>query len=386
MKHAILLIYLLVNGIFTYKYGARATPHFLLLTAAYSLFFAILFYALPRIPERLFTGKLYVAMAVAYCLLFAALLNFVPQSSIRLDRHEMISLFWDNVSNGINPYTPRMADSNIPSGFPLYFAMALPFYLIGEIGYLSLLGFALFAWLLYRRKDISLRSRTSALILLLASAAFNYEILCRSTIFLNSVLAMAVVAFYERYFSVSRHGFAATAVLTGLAVSTRSVIVAMLAPFFIFRLRRDFTLKSTGWFLVISGAAFFASFVPLMFYSGFADRYNPFMVQASAFLPMSAILAGLALAVAVSFFIRTGAQYHWVVCLVLFGLAAFYSAYNVMIWGWKVAVFESRVDFTYFSFCLPFLSFFTAAILSRKPGSRIPIGHPAPAVPGDGVR
>ena len=378
MKHAILPVYLLVNGIFAYKYGARATPHFLPLAAAYSLFFASLFYALPRIPERLFTGKLYVAMAAAYCVFCVALFHFVPQSSIRLDRHEMISLFWDNVSNGINPYTPRMPDSNIPSGFPLYFAMALPFYLIGEIGYLSLLGFALFAWLLYRREDIPLRGRTSALILLLASAAFNYEILCRSTIFLNSVLAVAVAAFYGRYFSASRHGFAATAILTGLAVSTRSVIVAMLAPFFIFRLRTDFTLKSTGWFLLISGAAFFATFAPVLFYSGFADRYNPFMVQASAFLPMSAILAGLALAVAASFFIRTSAQYHWVVCLVLFGLAAFYAAYNVMIWGWQVAVFESRVDFTYFSFCLPFLSFITAASLSGKPAPRIPIGRPAP--------
>jgi hypothetical protein len=378
MKHAILPIYLLVNGIFAYKYGARATPHFLPLTAAYSLFFAILFYALPRIPERLFTGKIYVAMAAAYCVFCAALLHFVPQSSIRLDRHEMISLFWDNASNGINPYTPRTADSNIPSGFPLYFVMALPFYLIGEIGYLSLLGFALFAWLLYRREDIPLRGRTSALALLLASAAFNYEILCRSTIFLNSVLAVAVVAFYERYFSASRPGFAATAVLTGLAVSTRSVIVAMLAPFFIFRLKTDFTLKSTVWFLLVSGAVFLATFVPLLFYSGFTDRYNPFMVQANAFLPMSAILTALALAVAASFFIRTGAQYYGVVCLVLFGLAAFYSAYNVMIWGWTAAVFDSRVDFTYFSFCLPFLSFVTAVLFSRKPEPRIPIGRPAP--------
>lgn len=366
MKHAVLLIFLLVNGIFVYKYGARATPHFLPLTAAYSLFFAILFYALPRIPERLFTGKLYVAIAAAYCLLFAALLQFVPQSSIRLDRYEMISLFWDNVSNGINPYTPRTPDSNIPSGFPLYFAMALPFYLIGEIGYLSLLGFALFAWLLYRRRDFSWRGKTSALILLLASAAFNYENLCRSTIFLNSVLAMAVVAFHERYFTASRYGFAATAVLTGLAVSTRSVIVAMLAPFFISRLRTDFTLKSTVWFSVISVAAFLATFVPLLFYSGFTDGYNPFMVQANAFLPMSAILAGLAMAVAASFFIRTGAQYYWVACLVLFGLAAFYAAYNVAIWGWTAAVFDSVVDFTYFSFCLPFLGFVTAEILSRK--------------------
>src|SRR5690606_6824780 len=153
----------------------------------------------------------------------------------------------------------------------------------------------------------------------------------------------------------------------------------MLAPFFIYRLRTDFSLKTAGRFLAISGAAFLASFAPLFFYPGFIDKYNPFMVQASAFLPMSVILTALALAVAASFFIRTGAQYPWLVCLVLFGLAAFYTVYNVMIWGWTAAVFESRVDFTYFSFCLPFLSFISAAILSQKPGSRVPFDHGGPA-------
>jgi hypothetical protein len=370
VKHAILPLFLVLNGLFVYKYGARITPHFLPLTAAYSLGFAILFYSLPALPERLFTRKLYVAAAAAFCLAFAVLLHFVPQEAIRLDRHEMIALFWDNASEGINPYTPRTPGSNVPSGFPLYFAMSLPFHLIGEIGYLSLLGFALFAWLLYRRDDIPLRGRTSALLLLLASVAFAYEILCRSTIFLNSAMALAVVWFHRRYFSASRLGFAATAVLTGLAVSTRSVIVAMLAPFFLSRLKADFTPKSAAGFLAISGAAFASTFLPLLFYSGFVDEYNPFMVQASAFLPMGVILAALALAAGASFFIRTDSQYYWTVCLILFGLAAYYLIHNVRLWGWTTAIFESQADITYFSFCLPFLAFAAAEALGgdSKPG------------------
>lgn len=367
MKHLILLLHLFVNAIFIYKYGARATSHFLPAAILYALGFAALFYSLPAIPERFFTRKTYILLALSHVVLVVAALQFIPQSSIRLDRHEMIALFWDNSAQGMNPYTPRMADSNIPSGLPFYFALAYPFHVMGEIGYLSLLGFVLFAVLLYRHDGFSLRAKCSGLVLLLASVAFNYEMVCRSTIFLNSVLALALVWAYRRYFKASRRSFAVLALASGLVLSTRSIVVVMLAPYFIHRFKWDFTLKSAGLFLGMAGAVFAATFLPFAFFGESYREYNPFAVQASAFLPMGAILAALALVIALSFLIKTENQYYGMVCLALIGLTAVYIALKTWEGGWTAAIFQNNADISYLAFCLPYLIFLTAARFSDEP-------------------
>ena len=186
-----------------------------------------------RLPSRIFTDRTYIVIVIAFSVFMGIVLLTIPQESLRVDRYEMIKLFWDNTLARINPYTPRGIHTNIPGPFPCYFILALPFYLCKEIGLLSLTGFLFFSYLLYR-SGASMKSRTIALLLLAGSPAFAWEITCRSTIFLNMVLVVGLIQQMERW---SKGGFTARAsigygLLTGFIACTRSVTILVLVPIF----------------------------------------------------------------------------------------------------------------------------------------------------------
>ena len=141
-------MYLLVNAVFVLKYSIRIVTHGSLLVVLYLFAVPVVFWLLTRLPSRIFTNRTYIAIVIAFSVFMGIVFFIIPQESLRVDRYEMIKLFWDNTFSCINPYTPR-EHTNIPGPFPCYFILALPFYLLKEIGLLSLAGFLLFSYLLY---------------------------------------------------------------------------------------------------------------------------------------------------------------------------------------------------------------------------------------------
>jgi hypothetical protein len=121
-------MYLLVNAVFVLKYSIRIVTHGSLLVVLYLFAVPVVFWLLTRLPSRIFTNRTYIAIVIAFSVFMGIVFFIIPQESLRVDRYEMIKLFWDNTFSGINPYTPR-EHTNIPGPFPCYFILALPFYL-----------------------------------------------------------------------------------------------------------------------------------------------------------------------------------------------------------------------------------------------------------------
>ena len=113
--------------------------------------------------------------------------QIIPVQNIRVDRWEMIQIFWDAVHQGIYPYAVHSPEGNYPGPMPIYFLLSYPFYLIQEIGWMSILAI----WLLYfyiKNKKITKEKNTLIFILILSSITIYYEIITRSTILFNSII------------------------------------------------------------------------------------------------------------------------------------------------------------------------------------------------------
>ena len=92
-----------------------------------------------------------------------------------LIRWSVITSFWDSYFATEYAYFAKSFAGNPPGPMPFYFIMALPFYLIGELGFLSIIGLLLFYWLMWYKKVDSI-IRTLILLLILSSFFNLWEV------------------------------------------------------------------------------------------------------------------------------------------------------------------------------------------------------------------
>lgn len=348
-----LIVYLLINALFIAKYASRVTPDYGWLLAGYLVLIPLFYIIAYRLPGRLY--RRWVFWTLVALLVVAALVayDFISQESLRVDRYEMIRLFWDNYFNGINPYTPRVEGSNIPGPFPFYFYLALPFYAVGEMGLFTLAGFLLYI-LLIRTCVSTERDRQVVLFALLLSPAYAWEIITRSTLFFNTTLVLGylfLVAVID--LTRSRNVFLA-AVLFGFLLSTRSIVLTVMLPFLVF-----LGVQRSGWFKILlwgSGTVlgFGLTFLPVAFTPGFFPANNPFAVQ-NIFLPAWFPAVVLLVMSTATLRIATLDRFIYASMLALALLASAYFTLQVFQYGMYAALFEDKADISYFILALPFI-------------------------------
>ena len=117
---------------------------------------------------------------------------------MHVDRWSVIASFWDNYFNGKYVYFAQSFDGNYPGPMPFYFILALPFYIIGELGIFSVLGIFVFMFLMKNKKNSNI---TSMYFILTASSIFYiWEVCSRSNIFINGVLILySIICFFKNY-------------------------------------------------------------------------------------------------------------------------------------------------------------------------------------------
>jgi hypothetical protein len=351
-RHSSFLIYLFINLIFIAKYSSRVTEYYFLLLLLYSATVGCLFYGAHRLPNKFFSAKVFYGLAVLFIASSAAILMAIPPESLRVDRYEMINNFWNNFFAGINPYTPPSTVSNIPGPFPFYFYLAVPFYAIGEIGYYSLSGFVLFV-LILRKSVQNERTQIFLLLLLILSPAHWWEIVCRSTIFVNAALVLAFILVASRVDSNKNDNVLISALVFGLILSTRSVFSVIMFPLLLFlKAHQTGFVKICLWGVGI-GVGFAATFLPIMFFPGFFSNNNPFAVQ-SVFLPNWVPIT--IVSITALFSLKTTQVSEFVFCsmLAIFALVVAYFAVQVGENSLRAALFASRADISYIILSLPF--------------------------------
>lgn len=301
------------------------------------------------------------------CFLFIKL----PQESLNVDRWSVISSFWDNYFSGKYVYFATSHMGNYPGPMPFYYVLALPFYLMGELGYYSLMGIPVF-FLVMKFSKIPDFRQTLIFIGLFSSFFFWWEIICRSNIFLNATLVLFSILFL--FYSEERkfRGFLLwNGLVIGLLLSTRNVFVIPYIVAFLYLLKFN---KINFWQIVqigvIAGCIFVLTFIPFII-NHFRDfmQMNPFVIQSDYLMPKYLSITCILLTFPVYFLLKSRKDVIFYGNLMLFFTILVYFIYQTTRHGLSKAILDSKIDVSYFILGMPFLLFYLIQNLENESGT-----------------
>jgi hypothetical protein len=372
----------LINFVFAFKYFSRGIEHALLLSIFYSTTLLVVFILSKKLTFRLYeVDRFYYFVLILYVIIHVILFHFIHVGNLNVDRWSVISSFWEYLFNDQYPYNAQSHMGNYPGPLPFYFVMALPFYLIGEIGFFSLLGIVIFA--IFLRKTLSKQESMGAILIVFLSASVFWEISVRSTILVNTILFMVYQFWIQTADFNSRKIYWTTAIAGGLLLSTRTILALPLLTFCIYLLKsKELTLKLfMGWISIIGGTVL-VSFLPLLFFyfHDFLIR-NPFTIQGSI-LPMNISVVFLPLPLIAGLVCRNKNEILYFSAGIFILIFMTYIIYVARRYGLVSAYFNSNIDISYMLFAYPFvlyLSFKNSSIektqneIKKQSEKRLPL-------------
>lgn len=354
-------IILIINLLFTVKYFSRYSIIGIWLGfAVFGFQILVLFYDKRRaFSKRTVTICSYALILLLAC--FAVGVHFlINPVSLNIDRWSVIDSFFTELFKGDYPYFAKSTMGNYPGPMPFYFAVAAPFYLIGESAILSLAGYVILIFMIIKNQNKT--SGGGALVFLILSSLFVYwEIATRSNIFSFSIIILLGL---KAFLSIDKEKydkmFFFSALITGLLLSTRAIfILPYIVVFLSTLIKKEIKIKSIIIYGLVSLAAFICTFLPFAFM--FREEFlvmNPFIVQSSFLLPAGFVVLFVVISIALSFCVKNESDKYFYGGTSLFIPVAIYFVYQIVLNGFEKAFYQSNADISYFLFCLPFLFYY----------------------------
>lgn len=346
-------LYFFIGLLFVIKYPVRYGIDPIIASIAYAVFVfggVALLIRKPSLSARWNTRRLHILVTVIAALLLAAMLQFDP-TVIRNARYALLQQAVDLLLSGSFPWGEPIFGHH--SAFPFWFVLALPFYLLGDIGLLLILSFILAGWVMIR---LDRTTAAAGIALLALSPAFLYEIATRSGVTANMVLALACLVLTERVsLRNGRWAVFLFGLLGGLVLSTRGVVFPIFAVYLGYLMHKNTRAALVllcGWVL-----SFAATIVPFLLWD--ADRfwtYGPFTHQLALTHFNGWFVAGfLAVVFVWGYMLRSWRTVVEACGWLLFLGVAVSMGLVIFEHGLSAAIMESRFDISYFCFPLPFL-------------------------------
>lgn len=353
---AILAILAFSSGLFVLKYAPRVGIPPAAALAGYLVVFSV--HCLGAWGLAAFLKKsrhsrylLFLCLGVFVAAALAVYWSIDPMA-LAVDRWSAIDHFLTALFKGDYPYRAESHLGHIISGFPGLFLLALPFYLLGDVGMMQFAAFVGFAFLAVR---LSRESAAAFVLLLLAGLPiFAYEVVVRSDLFFN-MTAVAWLVYLGRNVERAQGGrLLILAAAWGLLLSTRGVVIVPLL-LAVFPLLMGRSLKAALAFAAVLVATFAATLIPFYLWDPafFLDR-NPYIVQ-SGYIPGWALVLVLLVSGYLGFRHRTTPRIYFHSGFILFGIVLGCLLLKVLQTGYTHSLWESGFDISYFSLPLPFL-------------------------------
>ncbi len=357
-RHYINLISLLltafVSSVYFFKYSSVYLRHPFLLTAIYILIFVFVALAIGKIKdENLLISNRKFLITFSILILAATFLwiTFLPRFG-QIGRLPAIKDWLDRFFSGRFPYNSPFT----PSGYPFLFFSSIPFYFIGNIGYLEIAGLVLFIYLLF----LSAKSRKEifvVLIILLMTPILYYGIVVRDELFFNMMIPLATIFIAEKYLNVDKSDlkFILIGILFGLALSTRSVVAIIYAIYLLYVFRT--AIPKGLFFLIIVSSVFILLLIPFLIWDEKSFMHNgPIAIQSYlSHIPFwSAVL--FILISAAAGWIAADLQEVFFACGIFLFIPVFVSMLiQISQVGFNEAIVNDIFDPSYYIFCIPFL-------------------------------
>jgi hypothetical protein len=343
----------IISILYVYKYSEVYTNYSLLITLFYALVFPLSLLIIEKIKfgTGIFSNKLLTFSLIALSLISFAVITFTPRIG-EVGRYPAIVDWLDLFFAGLFPYNSM----HTPSSFPFAFFLYSPFYFIGNVGYLETLGLILFFIALLKFGSTP-KEKWIALIVLLISPVIYYEHIVRCELFTNSMLAIAVIIISEKILNPSRKNleFFLTAVLFGLILSTRSVVILIYAVYLLYKFRVNIPgllLFSFTAFIVFS-----LTLIPFILwdYESFIKN-GPFAIQSFlSHLPFWFIILIILFSIYIGWIVSNITEIFFAAGLLLFLPVAVSMVIKIFQIGFYDAIVNDIFDLSYYAFSLPFL-------------------------------
>lgn len=362
-------IYIIINTLIVYKYGIRQNYiDAWALATSYSLFLLMVLFLNLKYCLKENTYKLFFFIGSSLFLLFSIWLNIhVDKFSLQVDRWSAMEVCIKALLHNEYPYSAIDHLQGRSSNLPALIFIGIPFYLLGDVGYLQSFTFIIFLFLICIFFK-SYRVRFWALMTIIFSSAYCYDIYVKSDIISNSILTLAFVTLSEKFYKRGRkkdilfNGIGSAMLIMTRIVTVIPLIVLLLKRFF----KMSFKNKGLfiGIFLFIVILSFIIVFQNVETIDNFM-RYNPFYLQNSQ-LPFLLSLLCILVAIVYSFFINnleSIIKACTITLLVTVSLSLI--AKTVEFNGFYNSILNSRFDISYFNFVNPFLIFYLALLFNK---------------------
>ncbi len=351
-------LYLLINEFFILKYSLRfVNPTWALVACILYAVGIIFFFYL--IKQNRFVSSLnrktVIVIALAVILLLVLCQSMVDPYTLKVDRWSAIHNFLYNLFNGIYPYAAQTHLGGYGSPFPVWQVFHIPFYLFGNVGLSFLVGVGLFLDSI--RRIFGCQQAFMALLLLIVSPAFVYEVVVRSDLSTNFLVCAAIILYFHYYNITFNKHWLLLSVIIGLMASTR---LSILVPFGIYFLRDFVSMDYRRQLLSVTVifTFFTLTFLPFLLWNGemlLFFEYNPFVLQSRQGNPLDFLLF-IPLGIWFAFSWRNDINRYFfnTACLLLILVIVTFVHNMYLNDNWN-ELFESAYDITYFNMALPFL-------------------------------
>jgi len=361
-----LFMFIFINGLFLFKYLSRVNTIFaIVLVCIYVmtiLYLSSLFYT-----HRLRISSTFnLGLIILYVCSFLLFFWYIPKESFQPDRWSVITSFWNFAMDGKYPYFAKSFEGNYPGPMPVYFILAFPFYLTGEIGLFSISGLLLLFYFLYKKKNDTAFIYSS--LLLLSSGAIFWEISCRSAMLINAVLIYILLYYLVDIKGMNKKKFWMSAIIGGLLLAIRTSFSLVFVVWGIYVLKNKLLpfhrLFVWGIIFIFS---FLLTFLPLVLI--FPNDFfimNPFIIQSSFLIPINWIPLFFIVAIIAGFLCKKNSDVIYYSGLTLLVVVLIYFFYHIAEEGVRVAYLGSIIDISYFIMAMPFILHIASSQVQRQ--------------------
>jgi hypothetical protein len=258
--------------------------------------------------------------------------------------------------SGKFPYAARTHLGNGFSYFPFFFVVALPFYFLQEIGFMSLAAVLGYCYVTEKMMERE-RDRFLNLLFITLMPTSLWEYAVRSTILFNTVLFLIYFYYAEKYSPWKKwSGTVIFGILAGLMLSTRAVFGLLLIAYVANKFLRNRMMARGAVFLTFAGTVLGLTLLPFALWDWTLFQVNnPITFQAS-FIPAYALPFLAFLAVWMGYTARHIADFYRSLGILLFLAAGTAFVDSLLNQGWNLSVMQSGFDISYFIFSAPFLT------------------------------
>ena len=353
-------IILVTNLFFVCKYIPRIGINPVLSAVVYSAVFCCLVYVYIRFVKQHLSERFAcissILLTIGLLSIIACCIFLIDPFSIRVDRWSATTFFLDALFEGVYPYGvhTHVSETNFPSPFPIWHYLNIPFWLIGDVGWIQaffLLAFVVSVYIYFR----SWHAVLSVLLLLCISPAYWWELATRSDGLSNALLVCSLILLLERYtINMDKHWWL-LALFAGCLASTRLSAIIPVA-LYLFKPWIDADWKVKTGFIAIAATIVFCAFAPYVFWDTetwiFFQR-NPFMSQTA---PGNPWLLGIMVLLALGIAYKKQTLYYYMstTSVFMFAFMFFSQLTGLVLSEAPFSFIDDRCDISYFTLSLPF--------------------------------